>query len=91
MKSIVKYQATSAQGVSHDHEEKWEENFTAAEDSVKKFKSMVQLKGMLCKRQPSVSSDGAKKPSWAEGNVDFPEGKMVAKRKEKIEQLKIET
>ncbi|XP_060230600.1 transcriptional regulator ATRX isoform X2 [Meriones unguiculatus] len=82
------------EGLSGDDTEgKQGENFSAAEDSVKKGKSGVELREeMLCKwQQPSVSSDGAEKPSGNEENANSPEDKRAAKTKEKSKHLRTRT
>nr|XP_042135092.1 transcriptional regulator ATRX-like [Peromyscus maniculatus bairdii] len=84
-----KERVTIAQGISDGTDGKWEENFTGADDSVKKCKYEVELGEMLYKKQLHLSSDGTEKHSGLEGNVNIPKDKILAKTKENIKHLKI--
>lgn len=72
----MKERVTTEQGISDNIEATLGQNFSAAEDSV-----------MTCKRGMELRE----RSSEAEGNVNFPEGKITAKTKEKLEFLKIKT
>ncbi|XP_075814025.1 transcriptional regulator ATRX isoform X2 [Microtus pennsylvanicus] len=82
---------TVQEGLSSDDTgdtEKQGENLSAAESSVEKDKSAMELSEALCARQqPSVSSDGAEKPSGGEedGNSD---DRRVSKTKERSKHVR---
>ncbi|KAH0516466.1 Transcriptional regulator ATRX [Microtus ochrogaster] len=82
---------TVQEGLSSDDTgdtEKQGENLSAAESSVEKVKSAMELSEAPCARQqPSVSSDGAEKPSGGEedGNSD---DRRVSKTKERSKHVR---
>ncbi|CAO2612888.1 Transcriptional regulator ATRX [Lemmus lemmus] len=71
-----KERVTNEQGVSDKTEGTLGQDLSAAEDSGKTCKRGMELR--------EISSE-------AEGKVNFPEGKIIAKTKEKMELLKIKT
>ncbi|KAH0512200.1 Transcriptional regulator ATRX [Microtus ochrogaster] len=72
----MKERVTTEQGISDNLEGTLGQNFSAAGDSVKTCKRGMELR---------------KRSSEAEEKVNFPEGKIIAKTKEKMELLKIKT
>lgn len=72
----MKERVTTEQGISDKLEGTLGQNFSAAEDSVK-----------TCKRRMGLR----KRSLEAEEKVNFPEGKIIAKTKEKMELLEIKT
>ncbi|ELW65889.1 Transcriptional regulator ATRX [Tupaia chinensis] len=82
---------TAQEGSSDDAEMKPErKNFSSAEGTVDKDKTIMELRERLCsKQQPVISSDGTDKlSSGKEENFNFPEDKKVAETKEKSKHLK---
>ncbi|KAL6087499.1 hypothetical protein STEG23_032790 [Scotinomys teguina] len=86
-----KKKVTTLQGISDDSDGEWEENFTGADDSVKRYKSMVELGRTVYKRQLYISSNDAVKPSGPKWNVNTPQDKIFAKPRENNKHLKIKT
>ncbi|XP_012610787.2 transcriptional regulator ATRX isoform X3 [Microcebus murinus] len=77
------------EGSSDDAERKQERENFSSEGTVDKDKTMMELRDPLSKQQqPSVSSDGADKPSGKEESFNFSEVKKVAETKEKNKHLK---
>ncbi|GAB5584715.1 transcriptional regulator ATRX isoform X1 [Prionailurus iriomotensis] len=78
------------EGSSDDAERKQErENFSSAEGTVDKDKTIMDLRDRMSKKQQSgVSSDGAKLPSGKEESFNSPEDKKVAETKERSKHLK---
>ncbi|XP_014635304.1 PREDICTED: transcriptional regulator ATRX-like isoform X6 [Ceratotherium simum simum] len=85
---------TAQEGSSDDAERKQERvNFSSTEGTVDKDKTVMELRDRVSKKQqPSISSDGADKPSSGkEESFNSPEDKMVAETKEKNKHLKTKT
>ncbi|XP_058392201.1 transcriptional regulator ATRX-like isoform X3 [Diceros bicornis minor] len=85
---------TAQEGSSNDAERKQERvNFSSTEGTVDKDKTVMELRDRVSKKQqPSISSDGADKPSSGkEESFNSPEDKMVAETKEKNKHLKTKT
>ncbi|VFV39711.1 transcriptional regulator atrx isoform [Lynx pardinus] len=78
------------EGSSDDAERKQErENFSSAEGTVDKDKTIMDLRDRMSKKQQSgVSSDGARLPSGKEESFNSPEDKKVAETKERSKHLK---
>ncbi|XP_049729242.1 transcriptional regulator ATRX isoform X3 [Elephas maximus indicus] len=66
------------------------ENFSSADGTVDKDKTIMEIRdGLSKKQQPSVSSDGLDKPPSGKGeSFNSPEDKKVAETKEKNKHLK---
>ncbi|XP_021575163.1 transcriptional regulator ATRX isoform X6 [Carlito syrichta] len=80
------------EGSSDDAERKQRETFSSAEGTADKDKTIMELRDRLSKKQrPSVSSDGADKPSGKEESFNSLEVRKVAETKEKNKHLKTKT
>ncbi|XP_058148095.1 transcriptional regulator ATRX isoform X3 [Dasypus novemcinctus] len=82
------------EGSSEDAERKQErKNFSSAEGTVGKDKTIMEIRDQLPKKQqPNISSDGTDKPSSGkEECFNSPEDKKVADTKEKNKHLKTKT
>ncbi|KAM4799777.1 transcriptional regulator ATRX isoform X1 [Urocitellus parryii] len=82
---------TAQEGSSDDAERK--QNFSSAESTIEKDKTVVELRDRLSKKQqPSVSSDVADKPSSGkEESLNSLEDKKIVETKEKSKHLRTKT